>query len=172
MNNIPLHPMVVHFPIVLSVLLPLFAFGALWIANRRGQSGARMWILPAVLAVALAGSAFAAMRTGENEEERVENVVAENVLHQHEEAAERFLAIAAVVALVGLLGFVRGTAGSAARLVATAGSLVILLAGFQVGKAGGELVYEHNAASAYVNGAPAGENATEGGKDEQDSDAR
>jgi uncharacterized membrane protein len=173
MNNIPLHPMVVHFPIVLSFLLPLFAIGALWIANRRGSAANRTWAIPAVLALALAVSAFVATRTGENEEERVEDVVSENVLHQHEEAAERFLAIAGVVAGIALLGLVRGTAGSAARLVATAGSLVIVLAGFQVGKAGGELVYEHNAGAAYMqSGNQAGETPSERGKDEQDSDAR
>jgi uncharacterized membrane protein len=164
--------MVVHFPIVLSVLLPIFAIGAIWVSrNRNARAGA--WMIPAALAIALAGSAWVAIRTGENEEERVENVVAENVLHQHEEAAERFLAIAGIVAVVAVLGFLRGTAGSAARLVATAGSLIIVFAGFQVGKAGGELVYEHNAGAAYVQGgAQAGEQGGQESTNERDSDAR
>ena len=174
MGNLPTHPMIVHFPIVLSILLPIFAIGTLW-AIRRSKR-ARVWALPAVLAVALAGSAFAALRTGENEEERVENVVPEGVLHQHEEAAERFLVLAAILAGVALAGMLGGVVGSAARLVATAGSLVLVFAGFQVGKAGGELVYEHNAGAAYVQaGGPAGASADndKGRTDnDEDSDAR
>lgn len=174
MNSIPLHPMVVHFPIVLSVLLPLFAIGALWLARRRSSTGARLWMIPAALAVAVAGSAFVATRTGEAEEDRVENVVAENALHQHEEAAETFLVIAGVVAVVALFGFLGGTIGTAARLLATAGSLAILLAGYRVGKAGGELVYEHNAGAAYAQtgGSATANPSGERGADEKDSDAR
>jgi hypothetical protein len=165
--------MIVHFPIVLSILLPIFAIGALW-AIRRNPAG-RVWAVPFALAVVLAGSAFVATRTGENEEERVEKVVPENVLHQHEAAAERFLVLAAIVAGVALVGLAGGVIGSAARLVATAGSLIIVFAGFQVGKAGGELVYEHNAGAAYAqNTTPTGTaaKASEGGQDEKDSDAR
>src|SRR5688572_6214193 len=147
MNNIPLHPMIVHFPIVLAILLPVFALAALTIIRRRHNIG--VWIVPFALAVLLAGSAFVAMRTGEAEEERVENVVPENVLHEHEEAAERFLVVAGLIAGIAALGLVRGTIGSAARIVATAGSLVIVLLGVQVGQAGGALVYEHNAGAAY-----------------------
>lgn len=154
MGNVPLHPMVVHFPIVLSILLPIFALATLWAIRSRGS--ARLWAIPFALAVALAGSAFVALRTGENEEERVENVVPERVLHQHEEAAERFLVFAAILAGITLLGMLGGTIGSAARLVATAGSFVIVFAGFQVGKAGGELVYQHNAGAAYGEAAAAG----------------
>ena len=46
MGNLPTHPMIVHFPIVLSILLPIFAIGTLW-AIRRSKR-ARVWALPAV----------------------------------------------------------------------------------------------------------------------------
>lgn len=174
MNNLPIHPMIVHFPIVLSILLPIFAIGTLWAIRRKAAT--RLWAVPLALAVVLAGSAFAATRTGEQEEERVENVVPENVLHQHEEAAERFLVLAFLVAGIALIGLTRGVVGSAARLVATAGSLIIVFAGFQVGKAGGELVYQHNAGAAYAQagGAANGEaeKSSEGGANAEDSDAR
>lgn len=45
----PLHPAVVHFPIVLAVLLPLFVIGALW-AIRRGAAPLRAWSLPLAMA--------------------------------------------------------------------------------------------------------------------------
>ena len=145
----PLHPAVVHFPIVFAVLLPLAALLALW-AIRRGSAPLRAWAFPLALAAGLTGSAWVALQTGEAEEERVEAFVAEAAIHEHEEAAERFLLFAGVLTLVAGAGLLTGTVGSAARLVATAGTVVVLLAGVQVGRAGGELVYEHGAAQAYV----------------------
>jgi 4-amino-4-deoxy-L-arabinose transferase-like glycosyltransferase len=145
----PLHPAVVHFPIVFATLLPLAALFALW-AMRRGASVRRAWIVPFALAVALTGSSWVAMETGEAQEERVEAVVAEAPLEAHEEAAERFLWVSAFVSLVAGVGLLSGTVGTAARLVATAGTVVVLAAGVQVGSLGGELVYQHGAASAYT----------------------
>lgn len=153
MNGVPLHPMIVHFPMVLVILLPISAAAALW-AIRRGASPARAWAVPVVLAGALALSAFVALKTGEAEEEKVERVVSERVLHGHEEAAERFLLLSGVVFLLLGTGLARGPLGSAARTLGTAGALGLVLAGVQVGKAGGELVYRHGAASAYA--APTG----------------
>lgn len=149
MLPVPLHPAVVHFPIVLAVLLPISAALGLW-AIRRGTSPLRAWAIPAALALALAGSAWVALETGEAEEERVEAFVSEAAIHDHEEAAERFLLFSGVVALVAGLGLVSGSVGAAARLVASAGTVVILIAAVQVGARGGELVYEHGAAQAYT----------------------
>ena len=145
----PLHPAVVHFPLVLSVLLPIVAAAAVWII-RRGADSRRSWAAPVILAAALAGSAFVALRTGEAEEERVEAVVSERVLHQHEEAAERFLLLSSMLLLVAATGLFRGQLGRAGRLITVVGSLGIVAAGIQVGAAGGELVYRHNAASVYA----------------------
>jgi hypothetical protein len=163
--------MIVHFPIVLAVLLPMLAVAALLMIRRRGD--ARLWIMPFALSAVLAGSAFVAVRTGEAEEERVEEVVAENALHEHEEAAEQFLVVAALVAAIAALGLATGTVGTAARLVATAGSLMILLMAVRVGEAGGALVYQHNAGSAYVNQATADRGSGDAAaSDAADSDAR
>ena len=150
----PLHPALVHFPIVLAALLPIFAVGALW-AIRRGASPRRAWALPLALAVALSVSAWLAVETGQAQEDRVESVVSESVLHEHEEAGERFLVLAGVLTLVAAAGLIGGTTGTAARLVGTVGTLVVLAAGVQVGAAGGALVYEHGAAQAYVGARPA-----------------
>jgi hypothetical protein len=145
----PLHPAVVHFPIVFAVLLPVAALLALW-AIRRGAAPRRAWALPLAFAMALTASGWVALETGEAEEDRVEAFVGEAPIHQHEEAAERFLLFAGVVTLVSAAGMLAGTVGTAARLVASVGTLVVLAAGVQVGRAGGELVYEHGAAQAYV----------------------
>jgi uncharacterized membrane protein len=174
----PLHPAIVHFPLVLAVLLPIFAVGAL-MAIHRGVPALKAWSLPVALAAALAGSAWLAMETGESEEDRVEAVVGEAALHDHEEAGERLLLLSAIILLVAAGGLYHGTAGAAARYVATFGAFLGLWAGVQAGELGGELVYVHNAASAYVSGgaAPAagaaalGTDATGGDGEEHDDDS-
>jgi len=150
----PLHPAIVHFPIVLAVLLPIFALGAL-LAIRRGARHMRAWALPLVMAAALAASAWAALATGEAEEDRVESVVGERVLHEHEEAAERFLLLSGILLVVSGAGLFGGTVGSAGRLLATVGTIGVLAAAVSVGAAGGELVYRHDAARPYVEAAAA-----------------
>ena len=145
----PLHPAVVHFPLVLVVLLPFFAATALWVI-RRGGNARRSWAIPLVLSAALAFSAYMALQTGEIDEERVEAVVSDAALHAHEEAAERFMVLAGLLALIAAAGLMPGHLGRGARIVTLFGSLAAVAAGVQVGAAGGELVYRENAASVYA----------------------
>jgi uncharacterized membrane protein len=153
MFGIPLHPLVVHFPVVLAVLLPISIGVALWVI-RKGATTRRVWSVPVAIAAALALSAWVATETGESQEDRVERVVARGALHGHEEAADRFLVLSGVLALVAVAGLARGTVGRAARLVTAAGAVGVLGAGVQVGHSGGLLVYREGAASAYANPAP------------------
>jgi uncharacterized membrane protein len=145
----PLHPAVVHFPIVLMVLFPFVAAGALW-AIRRGARPARSWVVTVAAAAALAASSWVAVETGEGQEDKVEPVVAEASLHAHEEYAERFLLLSGVLFVVTAAGLVRGLPGRAARLGATVGGLGLVALGAQVGHSGGNLVYRDGAASAYT----------------------
>ena len=80
----PLHPAVVHFPIVLGVLLPFFPIGAV-IMIRRGATVRPAWAITFALCAVLAVSAFAANRTGAVDEEIVEDVVSERLIHEHED---------------------------------------------------------------------------------------
>lgn len=145
----PLHPAVVHFPVVLAFLLPLFAVGAFW-AIRRGAQLRRAWAIPVAVAAALAASAWAAVETGESQGERVERVVAEQPLSAHEEMAEAFLAGSAALAVIAAIGLLGGVAGRAARLVTAVGSLGLVGGAAWVGHSGGQLVYRYGAASAYT----------------------
>lgn len=156
----PLHPAVVHFPIVLTFLLPLVALGALWHARRNpGSRGA--WMLTVALAGALTASAWMAVETGEGDEEGAEQVVPDAALESHEEAAERFLLLSAGVLLVAGAGLLRGRIGTGARLATTAGAFGLVVAGALVGHSGGELVYRHGAAAAHAQGNPGGGTAGE-----------
>ena len=146
----PLHPAVVHLPIALTLLLPPFALGALW-AIRRGTAPLRAWGIATALFAALSLSAWAAVETGEQADEQVERVVAEQPIETHEEAAEAFLTLSVVVLGIAIAGLRRDRIGQAARVIGTVGALVLVGAGWRVGHSGGALVYQHGAASAYTN---------------------
>jgi uncharacterized membrane protein len=156
----PLHPALVHFPIVFTVLLPLVILGALWVARRNPSR--RAWAVPVIAAAALSASAWLAVQTGESQEERVESAVAEAPLESHEDAASRFLLLSLGVLGITAVGLAGGAVGKLARGAALAGSLGLALAGYQVGKSGGELVYQHGAAAVY---ADAGNTTTRPDKD-------
>jgi uncharacterized membrane protein len=151
----PLHPAVVHFPVVLAVLLPIFAAGALW-TIRRGTAARKAWAVPMSLALALAVSSWIAVQTGEAQDERVESVVAEQPLEAHEKAAEAFLTFSAGLAALTVAGLIGGRLGRAARVLATIGAVALVGAAARVGHSGGELVYRHGAASAYASPASGG----------------
>jgi hypothetical protein len=102
------------------------------------------------IAATLTLSAWVAVQTGEGEGERVEKVVAEAPLETHEEAAELFLTLSGVLLVVTATGLVRGVVGRAGRVTATVGAVALVALAAQVGHSGGELVYRHGAASAYV----------------------
>ena len=145
----PLHPAVVHFPLVLAFLFPLFVGGAFW-SMRRGTHARRAWALPTIVAAALAGSAWVAVETGEAQGDRVERVVGERPMDAHEELAETFLTVAAIVAAVAAAGLATGIVGRAARALTIVGSLALVGVVIPVGHTGGQLVYRHGAASAYT----------------------
>jgi uncharacterized membrane protein len=149
----PLHPAVVHLPIALVLLLPLFAIGAI-VAIRRGSRPLVAWGLTLAVLAALVGSSWLATETGEQQEERVEDVVGDAPMHAHEEAAETFLVLAFGVLVISAPGLRRGSIGRVARITGLAGSLLLIGAGWKVGHSGGALVYEYGAAAAY---APAGD---------------
>ncbi len=153
----PLHPAVVHLPLAHAAQLPPGILLAL-LALRSGFLPIRAWAVIVVLQVTLGAAAFAALQTGENDEERVEAVVAEAAIETHETRADRFAISAFAAAAISLGGLLRSGWGKAARMTTLAASLVVLVLGIQVGHSGGELVYRHGAGLAYAD-PPAPENA-------------
>jgi hypothetical protein len=145
----PLHPAVVHLPIALAVLVPALALLAA-LAIRAGWLPLRTWTAVVLLQGLLVASAWAALETGEREEERVEDVVRESRIEAHEQAAERFLPLAIGALLVSGAGLLTGRAGGFGRAATVAAAAGVLAAGVAVGHSGGELVYRYGAASAYA----------------------
>lgn len=140
----PLHPAIVHFPIVLILLGMVIALIAVfW---RKGY----IPVFAAALLTLGALGAWGAMETGESDEDSVKQSSrqANALLHSHEDWAKRTLAassIAAVIAMGALALYrfprvARGTAAAAA-LAACAASWCV----YETGHLGGALVYQHGA---------------------------
>lgn len=169
----PLHPAIVHFPMALAVLLPLLTIcGA--VAIHLKLLPTRAWASVALLSLVLVLTSWMALETGEEEEERVERIVAEQVIEEHEEAAEFFMILGAVLFFVTLAGLMDNQIGGGSRIASALLALCVLGAGLQVGHLGGALVYEHGAAQAYTHGAPTGtiggEHSTDEDHEEDDDD--
>lgn len=146
----PLHPAVVHFPIVLLLLGAAVAIGA---------SVTRRWHLSALAAILLglgALGALVACQTGEREGELVAEISGvEPVLDAHEQwaARTRNVALAATALALGALFIQRWPRAVPVLRAATAvAALGAAWCVFETGHRGGQLVYRHGAG---VNLAPA-----------------
>ncbi len=147
----PLHPALVHIPIALAMLMPLLSVLAL-LMIRWNLYPARTWGTIVLLQALLLGSGWIAASAGGREEDRVEKVVDHDLIEEHEHAAERFLVGAGVVLVISAAGLLSGTVGIAGRVATVVGSVALLGMSGAVGHSGGELVYKHGAASAYMEG--------------------
>jgi uncharacterized membrane protein len=167
----PIHPVIVHFPIVLAIALPVFAVVSLW-SIARGSPFRKAWVLPTVLAGALTLFAFVALETGQAQEDRVESIVGEAPIHRHEEAAELFLTLSGAVFLLTGSGLLGGRVGTGARYAATLGAAALVVVATQVGGSGGDLVYRHGAGQAYVQDAAGGPTVSDREKGDDEHEYR
>jgi uncharacterized membrane protein len=154
MQELLFHPKVVHIPMALAVLMPLIAGGVVF-AYLRGWLDHRTWMIVFLLQGVLLGSGLIAMNTGEREEERVEQVVAERHIDAHEDSADLFVWSSAILlALMAVPLLLReGEFRNAMVIFCALGTVVVFVLGYRTGEAGGRLVYEHGAANAYVGAA-------------------
>ena len=146
-NGLPLHPLAVHFPIALACLSPCIISIFIW-GSSRHKWPHRSWIWILAFHGLLLGSSIASKQLGEQDEERVEQVIQESALGLHEEWGERFTVAAGIVFLASLLPlFLRRKQAGALLLLVS--SLALLVIGIQTGHSGAELTYRHGAAQAY-----------------------
>jgi uncharacterized membrane protein len=144
-----LHPFIVHLPLGLAILAPLLIL-LLAVLDGKGKLTPSAWLVVLLVQVLITAGSLAALKSGEGEEELVERSVPEAALHQHEEAAELFLwsgVAGLVLAAVMVLPLGAGLRRVVPFLLLGL-SLVTLALGLRTGKAGGELVYQHQAGAA------------------------
>ena len=147
--KIPLHPALVHIPLGLAIIMPFLTL-LVYLLIKKGRFDRTVWLIPVIIQVVIILASFAAMKSGENEEDRVEKVVKEHYIEEHEEAAKVFLGTAILSLLIMGYGLKESDMQDKARIA----GIILLFAGMgavlYAGKLGGELVYQHGAASAYI----------------------
>jgi uncharacterized membrane protein len=138
---IPLHPAVVHFPIVLLLLGSAMAWVTVFIPR-----GTWARIAAACLVGGAAGAVLAG-QTGEHESESVQTPWgSKGTLETHEEWAERtqVAALAVAVLAIGVLGMRRWPMLARTMAIATAvGALASTWCVIETGHSGGLLVYRY-----------------------------
>jgi len=144
----PLHPALVHVPLGLAVVLGPLLLGLLWL-ERRAPAQRGPWWLGAACASVLAVGALAASSAGEDEALRLAQRIPTAALEAHDDAAGIFTAASVVVALLALASGVAAQPRPrrALQLASALLALLLLPLALRVGHAGGELVWEHGAAS-------------------------
>ncbi len=148
--NVPFHPLVAHFPLVLACILPVLAFVLAYMIKVEKMTP-RGWLLIVGLQLVTTITGYIALETGENEEVTVQKVVEKSFIQQHESQAEVFVG-ATVVTLALAIGafFVKKEFQFSLQLLVAAIGILTGYFAFQAGKLGGELVYVHGAGSAYA----------------------
>jgi len=164
----PLHPAIVHMPLALAALLPLIVI-AVMVATKFGTPAQRGWRLVVVVLAVLAGSAIVAVETGEDEEDAVEEVVDGDFIHEHEERAELFRNLAVLTLLIGFGGLARGKLGAFSRGAGTGMAFALAVLAWRTGESGGDLVYQHGAAGAYVEAESGSGSVSDGEDDDHDA---
>jgi len=157
MNGLPLHPAIVHVPLGLAVVVPLLALG-LAIAIRKGMLPRSSWVIVVALQAVLVIGGLFALRTGEQDEERVEDRVAEQAMDRHEALGERFVWSAGGTLVLSAAVLVLRSNPATAVLMASTTLATLLTAGIglQVGHTGGALVHGPASAGAMADGPPRG----------------
>lgn len=136
--NMPIHPMLVHFPIALLFVSVLFDILSRWL-DRDGLREGALWLLGLGLSSGLVG----AIAGGMAEHAAEQSGVAESLIETHEALAYITLAVMALLVLTRLVLRNRFTARAFALYLAVA--TVGLVAVSATGHTGGNLVYLHGA---------------------------
>jgi uncharacterized membrane protein len=148
--QIPIHPIIVHFPLALAFLMPVLVL-VVAIMMKKNKISNEGWLLIVGLQLVTTVTGYISLQTGESEESIVERVVDKKLIHEHEEAAEIFVGSTVVVLALSIaVYFLRTELQLYVQLgIAFIGLLSSYFA-FNTGQLGGELIYEHGAASAYA----------------------
>ena len=148
--QIPNHALIVHFPLALAFLMPVLVLVVAFMMKKNKISN-EGWLIIVGLQLVMTATGYASLQTGETEESIVERVVDKKLISEHEEAAEIFVGSTVIgLALSIAVYFLRAELQLYVQLGIVFFGLISTYFAFNAGKLGGELVYEHGAASAYA----------------------
>ena len=145
----PLHPLIVHIPLVLSGLVPIVA-GFLAFQTQKGRGSRKQWLVALALQAAIVIGVLIAIDTGGDEAGVVRSVVPRDAIHDHADAAHWFeYATFATLALIAAATFLRDKRAAIVGWIAAVVALVTCVIGIRVGHLGGKVVFEYDAPAAY-----------------------
>ena len=139
MNDAHLHMVVNHFPIIGTIFGLGILIAALFLKNNTVKNTA--YVLFAIAAI----FAFASMNTGEGAEEIVEDFpnIGKQIIHEHEELAEKFAIVMYVLGVASLLGLYLNLKNNAKAKLMSFLILTVAIVGIilskAVGTSGGEI---------------------------------
>ena len=151
MNEAHLHMVVNHFPIIGTILgLGILVVGIVLKNNTVKNTAYALFVVAAIFAAI-------SMGTGEGAEEMVENMptVGKQIIHEHEEMAEKLAVVLYLLGVISLVGFYLNLKNNAKAslvsfLAATIAAVGVFLA-VQTGTTGGEVRHTEIRANATTN---------------------
>ena len=139
MNNAHLHLVVNHLPIIFPIVGVIILLIGIFSNSEVSKRNAYIVFILGALA------SIAAMATGENAEDAVENIqgASENLIHQHEEAAEIFAGLSYFLGGISLLALLSSSRDFALNKIIAFIVLIIAAASLyfaqEAGRTGGEI---------------------------------
>lgn len=148
--QVPFHPVVVHFPLAVTFVMPVlvFIFAYMIKLNKMNPKG---WLIIVGLQLAVVISGYVALETGETEEDKVEKVLDKTYIHEHEESAEIFVGSTVIALVLSVAAFfIRKDLGHPIKLSMGFIGLICCFLAYRAGHLGGEILYKHGGAAAYL----------------------
>jgi uncharacterized membrane protein len=165
MNDAHLHMVVNHFPIIGTILGLGILIGGLIFKNNSIKNTAYCLFIVAAL------FSFASMNTGEGAEEIAEKLpdVTDQIIHEHEEAAEKLALVLYFLGAISIVGLYLNVKQNAKANIVSFVALVVAAVGVflaqQTGTTGGEIRHTEIRANATTGAEP-----TNAGEAEEEED--
>lgn len=147
--HVPLHPVMVHFPVALSFILPILILVFAFMIKSQKMSH-QAWLVIIGLQIVTTITGYVALDSGEKEEHAVEKVLDKKHIHHHEESAEIFVGSTVLALVISIAAFfLRKPIQFYLQLGTCLIALISCYLVYETGNSGGELVYRYGAANAY-----------------------